>query len=136
MMFFHWPAVERLLSCLFLMFPASVDLAVPFFFFKGSGHHRDLPSSPTRRSPDLSFAQEDPRGGTFAPLSHEVAPPILAPHQSRVPHARRPRPGGAALPFGRAHPGPDRAEDLRSEEHTSELQSRSDLVCRLLLEKK
>src|SRR2546428_2448506 len=32
----------------------------------------------------------------------------------------------------------DRAVDpgLRSEEHTSELQSRSDLVCRLLLEKK
>src|SRR5206468_4544370 len=29
----------------------------------------------------------------------------------------------------------DRA-DVRSEEHTSELQSRSDLVCRLLLEKK
>src|SRR5206468_7508923 len=28
------------------------------------------------------------------------------------------------------------AEDFRSEEHTSELQSRSDLVCRLLLEKK
>src|SRR5206468_7201227 len=27
-------------------------------------------------------------------------------------------------------------EPLRSEEHTSELQSRSDLVCRLLLEKK
>src|SRR2546421_4738893 len=27
-------------------------------------------------------------------------------------------------------------EDRRSEEHTSELQSRSDLVCRLLLEKK
>src|SRR5206468_12256104 len=30
--------------------------------------------------------------------------------------------------------GPDSV--LRSEEHTSELQSRSDLVCRLLLEKK
>src|SRR2546421_5703727 len=29
-----------------------------------------------------------------------------------------------------------RAWDVRSEEHTSELQSRSDLVCRLLLEKK
>src|SRR5206468_10647591 len=28
-----------------------------------------------------------------------------------------------------------KGEDLRSEEHTSELQSRSDLVCRLLLEK-
>src|SRR3982751_3196287 len=32
------------------------------------------------------------------------------------------------------HPGRLRA-DARSEEHTSELQSRSDLVCRLLLEK-
>src|SRR5688572_30996150 len=30
----------------------------------------------------------------------------------------------------------DRAPDLRSEEHTSELQSQSNLVCRLLLEKK
>src|SRR5207249_8615572 len=29
-----------------------------------------------------------------------------------------------------------RADDVRSEEHTSELQSRFDLVCRLLLEKK
>src|SRR2546428_10056405 len=29
-----------------------------------------------------------------------------------------------------------RRRDRRSEEHTSELQSRSDLVCRLLLEKK
>src|SRR2546421_7473943 len=29
-----------------------------------------------------------------------------------------------------------RAPEKRSEEHTSELQSRSDLVCRLLLEKK
>src|SRR2546421_3384549 len=29
-----------------------------------------------------------------------------------------------------------RSKGLRSEEHTSELQSRSDLVCRLLLEKK
>src|SRR2546421_7352427 len=42
-------------------------------------------------------------------------------------------------------PGQDKVEwieksasqiELRSEEHTSELQSRSDLVCRLLLEKK
>src|SRR5206468_12465568 len=31
---------------------------------------------------------------------------------------------------------PARARGPRSEEHTSELQSRSDLVCRLLLEKK
>src|SRR5438874_3527753 len=54
-------------------------------------------------------------------------------------------------PFGdrepgqdRGVPGPDRlllehhglVRVLRSEEHTSELQSRRDLVCRLLLEKK
>src|SRR5690349_23061414 len=38
---------------------------------------------------------------------------------------------------GRARGGaPSRALDHRSEEHTSELQSRRDLVCRLLLEKK
>src|SRR3989442_14379392 len=43
----------------------------------------------------------------------------------------------SALP-GRG-PGPHRHpydEDIRSEEHTSELQSRPHLVCRLLLEKK
>src|SRR5947207_10351377 len=33
-------------------------------------------------------------------------------------------------------PDPARSVSLRSEEHTSELQSHSDLVCRLLLEKK
>src|SRR2546428_2833219 len=36
---------------------------------------------------------------------------------------------------GRAEPG-QAGQPGRSEEHTSELQSRSDLVCRLLLEKK
>src|SRR2546421_2373799 len=43
--------------------------------------------------------------------------------------AARPWPAGTCC----AHPGDVRT---RSEEHTSELQSRSDLVCRLLLEKK
>src|SRR5438874_12924472 len=38
---------------------------------------------------------------------------------------------GVLLPRGGCESGP-----LRSEEHTSELQSRRDLVCRLLLEKK
>src|SRR5207249_9544740 len=38
---------------------------------------------------------------------------------------------------GESRPGPDRSGRIRrSEEHTSELQSRFDLVCRLLLEKK
>src|SRR5690606_41626912 len=43
--------------------------------------------------------------------------------------------------LGSQQPSPDRGEDQRighgrSEEHTSELQSRENLVCRLLLEKK
>src|SRR5437588_7641838 len=37
----------------------------------------------------------------------------------------------SGLPYGTVYPGIN-----RSEEHTSELQSHSDLVCRLLLEKK
>src|SRR5216683_8018484 len=50
-------------------------------------------------------------------------------------------PGTAARARSRAAPpasrSPHRASPRgRSEEHTSELQSRSDLVCRLLLEKK
>src|SRR2546427_9461871 len=37
---------------------------------------------------------------------------------------------------GREHPGGRKRREWRSEEHTSELQSQSNLVCRLLLEKK
>src|SRR2546422_2814156 len=52
----------------------------------------------------------------------EAAPVILAGDGPRWQHA-----------FGRAH---DEPQGERSEEHTSELQSRLHLVCRLLLEKK
>src|SRR5207253_8580521 len=48
--------------------------------------------------------------------------------------ARRQRPRGRPL-LARRH-GDFRREKRRSEEHTSELQSRGHLVCRLLLEKK
>src|SRR3972149_12290387 len=44
--------------------------------------------------------------------------------------------GLPAVRRGPARAGPGRAGHLRSEEHTSELQSQSNLVCRLLLEKK
>src|SRR3712207_7754959 len=51
------------------------------------------------------------------------------------------RPSTPALPFARTRPGSARppkssVRPVRSEEHTSELQSRQYLVCRLLLEKK
>src|SRR5690349_24627915 len=57
----------------------------------------------------------------------------------RSPAAAVGRPGTRRLSRGRRLPRPRqrRLEALpRSEEHTSELQSRRDLVCRLLLEKK
>src|SRR2546430_12424015 len=67
--------------------------------------------------------------------------PISVPHR-RSP-ARHIREIVERLPqrFGDQHPGPgchvgDRILAERSEEHTSELQSQSNLVCRLLLEKK
>src|SRR5438105_12537943 len=52
---------------------------------------------------------------------------------------RRRRGGRAGRDLARAvrrRAGPRRAVPDRSEDHTSELQSRVDLVCRLLLEKK
>src|SRR3712207_7553567 len=55
------------------------------------------------------------------------------PADRRRPDARRgPRRQRLRRPHGRARQRPGR----RSEEHTSELQSRQYLVCRLLLEKK
>src|SRR5438034_3750076 len=60
-------------------------------------------------------------------LSLHDALPISQPHRLRVPVRCAVRLGYG----GREHPTGD-----RSEEHTSELQSHSDLVCRLLLEKK
>src|SRR5690606_41656086 len=57
--------------------------------------------------------------------------------------ARSCRPGPSRRPDGRQPPlgvpglsRPVRFRPVRSEEHTSELQSRENLVCRLLLEKK
>src|SRR5260221_2553401 len=61
-------------------------------------------------------------------LSLHDALPILA----RAPGNRHPVPGARGAARGRRA----RHARERSEEHTSELQSHSDLVCRLLLEKK
>src|SRR2546422_8224411 len=58
---------------------------------------------------------------------------------ARRGQARSRRPQGPAHGGGRGHEGQGadrRLRHLRSEEHTSELQSRLHLVCRLLLEKK
>src|SRR5699024_12718251 len=100
-------------------------------------HHRAAPrhllSFPTRRSSDL------PHGG-LACLPHRITP---AERVSGVvnlveDHKRPPlfdADAEAVGVGGQAGVGGDEAVEVRSEEHTSELQSRFDLVCRLLLEK-
>src|SRR5207247_3900848 len=87
----------------------------------------DLHSFPTRRSSDLMARSA---GIVEQPLS-VVARGEVRSVQPRIGrgHCRDP-----FLPVGGTNgPGGDW---VRSEEHTSELQSRVDLVCRLLLEKK
>src|SRR5436190_14449402 len=87
------------------------------------------------------FFFTDPATTEIYTLSLHDALPISPrrPAARRIRRARRPRPGRrgrtAADP---RHPHRYRrgCRGSRSEEHTSELQSHSDLVCRLLLEKK
>src|SRR5260221_9875604 len=57
----------------------------------------------------------------------------LFPYTTLFRSRTRPRP--LSLPDGCSF-APSSTTSVRSEEHTSELQSHSDLVCRLLLEKK
>src|SRR5436190_18214057 len=76
------------------------------FFFYSFSAHPDLHSFPTRRSSDLGLLTTSGSLGLLLPPS---LPLILYAVVAQIP---------------------------RSEEHTSELQSHSDLVCRLLLEKK
>src|SRR5690606_41826191 len=93
------------------------------FCFERSGHHRDLHSFPTRRSSDLCGVATELLG---SPPRHRTARSLPRRPAPALPHPGR--------PAGRRRPGP--GERRRSEEHTSELQSRENLVCRLLLEKK
>src|SRR5437870_10601704 len=81
------------------------------FFFYSSGAHRDLHSFPTRRSSDLAI---------------ERAVILADGGYIRSEH----------LPVSATRKASPADDALRSEEHTSELQSRGHLVCRLLLEKK
>src|SRR5690606_41337179 len=87
------------------------------FFAQRPGAHRALHSFPTRRSSDLPCDNHRHRHGSTPEIRHSKQIFDLIDH-------RRYR--LAALHFSCG----------RSEEHTSELQSRENLVCRLLLEKK
>src|SRR5206468_11499070 len=101
-----------------------------YFFFYALLPPPHLHSFPTRRSSDLTAIGRKPH---FA-RTNIVERYLLSPYFSSETLSDAATLGNGALvpvdlpyswdPFN------------RSEEHTSELQSRSDLVCRLLLEKK
>src|SRR5947207_9194792 len=95
--------------------------AVFFFFFSCYAHHRHLHSFPTRRSSDL-----------LGPRLQGTSCRAVEREQRIGPRVQRLEDGVAAAT--QQHNTPEHRP--RSEEHTSELQSHSDLVCRLLLEKK
>src|SRR5690606_41626129 len=98
-------------------------------FFSLYCDHPPLHSFPTRRSSDLPVVPSQGSvgaSGDLAPLSHLFLPLIGL---------------GKVEYQGKTIPTQDLFDQtgfqpLRSEEHTSELQSRENLVCRLLLEKK
>src|SRR5690625_6524319 len=92
------------------------------FLCQSSADPRALPSSPTRRSSDLLVLG----GQLLGQLLRCAIVTDAASGQSRIGH------GAAGTAGGALHP--DFTAALRSEEHTSELQSRGHLVCRLLLE--
>src|SRR5439155_21336347 len=94
------------------------------FFFKWSIATRNLHSFPTRRSSDLEPALYEPESEAHVLL---VVAELGPRAQGHVPlHAQlAPDLKVRLVPL-----------QVRSEEHTSELQSRGHLVCRLLLEKK
>src|SRR5207249_9450876 len=100
--------------------------------FSPSADHRALHSFPTRRSSDLqgpfSFSQICPRCGGSGWVVDKPCPTCGGGGAET-----RTREVKVRIPVGVAD---GQRVRVRSEEHTSELQSRFDLVCRLLLEKK
>src|SRR5207249_11375518 len=95
------------------------------------------PSQPAICSSPLSSTPTPPT--EIYPLSLHDALPIFQQHLARTRLGSRPRLDAHLVGVVKDHGfhGGRRGHKLpRSEEHTSELQSRFDLVCRLLLEKK
>src|SRR5699024_11469598 len=106
------------------VFSHSLSMSISFFFYVYLDH-RDLHSFPTRRSSDLRNCYPNLLCRNHLPkysMGSNVASRCFL---SGSRHSRR-----------LTSDYYDYFIDWRSEEHTSELQSRFDLVCRLLLEKK
>src|SRR5690606_39894592 len=94
--------------------------------------HRALHSFPTRRSSDLCFHAHARTVRDGSPSEHALPGP-----RSTRRCGKLKKRGGSSTPLtARRGESAGRLRAQRSEEHTSELQSRENLVCRLLLEKK
>src|SRR5207244_12700533 len=99
------------------------------FYSPYSAHPPHPPSSPTRRSSDLC-ARVPARTGRNARFGRTRGSSIRSRKAARAGVVAD-QTGPSATPARAAF-----RERMRSEEHTSELQSPDHLVCRLLLEKK
>src|SRR5690606_40278266 len=96
----------------------------------------DLHSFPTRRSSDLDDVHADGSGLQVVVQREEELAAYRFRHRlcrARIESDTTPRAGSVFFP---TQPPVRLTFGRRSEEHTSELQSRENLVCRLLLEKK
>src|SRR5690606_39525061 len=99
-------------------------IPIDSFFSCGYGDHRDLHPFPTRRSSDL--------GPACGGISSTGIGECRTTPSATLPSSRRSTPLRPWVP----RTSRSARHSIRSEEHTSELQSRENLVCRLLLEKK
>src|SRR5690606_41644347 len=105
----------------YILYYLTLLIFVPHLYFSLYRVHRDLHSFPTRRSSDLitvaNAFRRNQRALRIQSFEYVFEALALFPDQ---------------VLFGDFQV----LEEERSEEHTSELQSREKLVCRLLLEKK
>src|SRR5439155_20904240 len=106
----------------------------PLFFIHSHLPHSALHSFPTRRSSDLSPAVADFNSGAcFAPGNPAR---VLGSKPTYWPARCKAMARFVKELFMLLEKSEESRLVIRSEEHTSELQSRGHLVCRLLLEKK
>src|SRR5688572_32372875 len=105
-------------------------MSTPFFFRSCSGDHRDLHSFPTRRSSDLTCYD------SFSGIANGGCVVEGTSTGGAAGAATGPAAGGSSVTTTYTVSANTNSAFARSEEHTSELQSQSNLVCRLLLEKK
>src|SRR5690606_42050518 len=100
-------------------------------YFLTSNDHRDLPTFPTRRSSDLVLLEQknDLTLANKNQIAQQFTPEIQALKQEieTLQNETNTKEAEVNALYNTY---------IRSEEHTSELQSRENLVCRLLLEKK